>query len=240
MNETIALPKSASPVAVITGGGRGIGRATAIELASAGYQLAIISRTESELIETARLCGEGALALAGDVSDPIEVDRMVGLILGRMGRVDALVHCAGVAPSATIEQMTIEQWQSIINTNLSPIIYFCRLLWPVWRRQGGGVAVNVSSYAARDPFPGIGAYGAAKAGVNLLGLSLAREGAPINVRVHTVAPAATETTMLRKLFAADQIPSDQTLDPADVARTIAQCIRGDLKHTSGEVIYIHK
>jgi NAD(P)-dependent dehydrogenase (short-subunit alcohol dehydrogenase family) len=100
--------------------------------------------------------------------------------------------------------------------------------------------VNVSSYAARDPFDGLGAYGAAKAGINLLSLALAREGKPIHVRVHTVAPAATETTMLRTLLTPQQYPSEQTLDPAQVARVIVQCVCGDLECTSGEVIYIHK
>jgi NAD(P)-dependent dehydrogenase (short-subunit alcohol dehydrogenase family) len=102
------------------------------------------------------------------------------------------------------------------------------------------VVVNVSSYAARDPFAGLGAYGAAKAGVNLLGLALAREGAEIGVRVHTVAPAATETAMLRSNFSRQQLPEDQTLSPQAVAKVIVQCVCGDLACTSGEVIYVHK
>jgi NAD(P)-dependent dehydrogenase (short-subunit alcohol dehydrogenase family) len=100
--------------------------------------------------------------------------------------------------------------------------------------------VNVSSEAARDPFAGLGAYGAAKAGVNLLGLALAREGAEIHVRVHTVASGATETAMLRSIITREQVPSEKTLEPAEVARVIVQCVRGELACTSGEVIYVHK
>jgi NAD(P)-dependent dehydrogenase (short-subunit alcohol dehydrogenase family) len=102
------------------------------------------------------------------------------------------------------------------------------------------VVVNLSSYAARDPFPGFAAYGSAKAGVNLLGLSAAREGASIGVRVHTIAPAAVETAMFRGILSEDQYPPEKALAPADVARIILQCVRGDLRYTSGEVIYLSK
>jgi NAD(P)-dependent dehydrogenase (short-subunit alcohol dehydrogenase family) len=139
-----------------------------------------------------------------------------------------------------LEQTTPQQWKDTIDTNLSAAFYFCRALWPIWRRQGGGVAVLVSSLAARDPFKGFAAYSAAKSGLNMFGLALAREGAEIGVRAHVVAPGAVETAMLRSIFNAQQIPADQTLDPADLAAVIAQCVRGDLRHTSGEVIYVHK
>jgi len=102
------------------------------------------------------------------------------------------------------------------------------------------VVVNVSSAAARDPFPGFAAYGAAKAGLNLFGLCAAREGQRIGVRVHTIAPGAVETAMFRQLLSPGQFPTEDALDPADVARIIASCVVGDLRYTSGEVIHIQK
>jgi len=227
-------------VAVITGAGRGIGRATAIDLAAKGYSVALVSRSESELKETAGKCGGKARIFLCDVSDSSRVDRLVDEALGAMGRIDALCHCAGLAVMKSIETLTVDEWRAIIDTNLSSIVYFCRKLWPIWRKQGGGVMVNVSSRAARDPFAGLGAYGAAKAGVNLLGLALASGGAEIGVRVHTVAPAATETAMLRSLFSKENLPESKTLTPEAVARVIVQCVCGDLDCTSGEVIYVHK
>jgi NAD(P)-dependent dehydrogenase (short-subunit alcohol dehydrogenase family) len=227
-------------VAMVTGAGRGIGRAVAVELAAKGFQLALVSRTGAELEATAALCGGNAKIFICDVSDSLRVDRLIEEVLGTFGRVDALVHCAGVALMRSIEAITLEEWRATIDTNLSSVLFLCRRLWPVWRKLGGGVVVNVSSYAARDPFAGLGAYGAAKAGVNLLGLALSREGAEIGVRVHTVAPAATETAMLRSLLTADQLPTEKTLEPAAVARVITQCVCGDLGCTSGEVIYVHK
>jgi NAD(P)-dependent dehydrogenase (short-subunit alcohol dehydrogenase family) len=229
----------AEPVAIVTGAGRGIGRAVAVELAGRGYQLALVSRTPGELAQTASLCGGGE-CMPGDVGDPVRVQEIVEQALARFGRVDALVHCAGAAFMRSVEELTLQQWRETIDTNLGAVFYFCRRLWPAWRRQRGGVVVNVSSYAARDPFAGLGAYGAAKAGANLLSHALAREGAPINVRFHTVAPAATETAMLRGLMTTQQCPSKRTLEPGEVARVIVQCVCGDLVCTNGEVIYVHK
>jgi 3-oxoacyl-[acyl-carrier protein] reductase len=229
----------AQPVAIVTGAGRGIGRATAIELAARGYRLALVSRTAGELSQTAGLCGGGEV-LAGDVGDSARVEQIVEQALAKCGRVDALVNCAGAVFMRPVEQLTLQEWRETIDTNLGAVFYFCRRLWPAWRRQGSGVVVNVSSYAARDPFAGLGAYGAAKAAVNLLSLALAREGEAIGVRVHTVAPAETETAMLRKLLTREQYPTERTLEPEQVARVIAQCVCGDLACTSGEVIYVHK
>jgi NAD(P)-dependent dehydrogenase (short-subunit alcohol dehydrogenase family) len=145
-----------------------------------------------------------------------------------------------MAVMTSIEHLSIDQWRGMLDTNLSSIYFLCRRLWPVFRRQGGGVVVNVSSYSARDPFAGLGAYGAAKAGVNVLGLALAREGAEIGVRVHTVAPAATETAMLRSIISEQSVPREQAMPPEAVAKVIVQCACGDLACTSGEVIYVHK
>jgi NAD(P)-dependent dehydrogenase (short-subunit alcohol dehydrogenase family) len=225
--------------AIITGAGRGIGRAAAIELSRRGYRVALVSRTEKQLIETASLCTESDLFPA-DVSDPAAVKKIVGEIHSRYHRIGAVVHCAGVAPSIAPEKITDHEWREIIDTNLSAVVYLARELWPIWKKQGGGAMVNVSSYAAREPFEGLGAYGAAKAGVNLLGHALAKEGAPHHIRVHTVAPAATETAMFRKLLTPEQFPKDRTLDPVEVGRVIADCVCGSLTITSGEVVYVHK
>lgn len=226
------------PVAVITGAGRGIGRATAIELA-AGHQLTLVSRTSDELSETARLAGRGLVVVA-DVTRPDAVDQAIETTLTAYNRIDAIIHCAGVAPVRSIKQMSVAEWREVIDTNLSAAFYLCRAAWPVFERQGGGVVMNVSSQAARDPFGGFAAYGATKAGVNLFGLAAAREGQKIGVRVHTIAPGAVETGMFRKIMSQQQYPTEKTLQPADVARVILQCIRGDLRHASGEVIYLHK
>ena len=226
------------PVAIITGGARGIGKAIAAELKRSGYDVVMTSRTRAELDVAAREVG--GVAFAADVTEPSEVDALVADTLRRFGRIDAVVNNAGLAPVISVKEMSIDRWHAVIDTNLSAPFYLSRAVWPTFEKQRGGVIVNVSSMAARDPFPGFAAYGAAKAGLNLFGLALAREGQPINVRVHTVAPGSVETAMFRGIMSAEQWPAEKTLDPAEVARVIASCIHGDLRHTSGEVIYVHK
>jgi NAD(P)-dependent dehydrogenase (short-subunit alcohol dehydrogenase family) len=230
---------AASPVAILTGAGRGIGRATAVELAREGYRLVLAARSEAELQETARLAGDG-LVVVTDVSKPEAVETLVQRALAAFGRVDAVVNTVGVAPVISIADMSPAQWREVIDVNLSAAFYLCHYAWPVFERQGGGVVVNVSSLASRDPFPGFAAYGAAKAGLNLLGLSAAREGERIGVRVHTIAPGAVETEMFRQIATPEQWPPEKTLDPAEVARVIVRCVNGDLRYTSGEVIFVRK
>ena len=227
------------PVAVITGAGRGIGRATAIELAGGGYRLGLIARSEHELAETARLAGNGTV-LTADVTQHEQVQECIARTVRAYERVDAVIHCAGIAPVRSITQMTVAEWREVIDTNLSAAFYLCRAAWPIFQRQGGGVVVNLSSEAARDPFPGFAAYGAAKAGLNLFGLSAAHEGQAIGVRVYTIAPASVETGMFRAIMGPEQYPAEKTLSPRDVARVIVQCLRGDLRYASGETIYLHK
>jgi NAD(P)-dependent dehydrogenase (short-subunit alcohol dehydrogenase family) len=227
------------PVAIITGAGRGIGRATATELAPRGYRLVLAARRGEDLNETARLAG-GGLCVPTDVTDPQQVERLASRTLDQFGRIDAVVNCAGLAPVRPIAEMTHREWRDVIDTNLSAAFYLTKAAWPAFVRQKGGVVVNVSSAAARDPFPGFAAYGAAKAGLNLFGLSAAREGEAIGVRVHTVAPSAVETGMFRALLSPEQYPAEKTLDPADLARMIALCVTGELRYTSGETIYVHK
>jgi len=227
-------------VAIITGAGRGIGRATAVELARRGYSVVLAARGAPDLAETARLAGSSALAVPTDVTNPDQVGTLVDRTLDRHGRIDAVINNAGLAPVRPIVEMAVEEWRAVLDTNLSSAFYLCKAAWPALERQKGGVVVNVSSAAARDPFPGFAAYGAAKAGLNLLGLSAAREGERIGVRVHTVAPAAVETAMFRKLMTPEQYPREQTLDQAEVARMIALCVTGELRYTSGETIYVHK
>jgi NAD(P)-dependent dehydrogenase (short-subunit alcohol dehydrogenase family) len=233
------MPTMTASIALITGAGGGIGRATALELARRGHRLVLCGRRQATLDETARLAG-GGLVIPADVTQPVQVDRVIDAAMAQLGRIDIVVHSAGTAPVLGVEQMSIEQWHAVIDTNLSAAFYLSKAVWPIFKRQGGGAIVNLSSLAARDPFPGFAAYGAAKAGVNLLSLSLAREGAAHNIRVYTIAPGAVETEMFRGIMTAEQFPTEQTLDPADVARVIAQCVAGDMRFSSGEVIWMHK
>jgi NAD(P)-dependent dehydrogenase (short-subunit alcohol dehydrogenase family) len=226
-------------VALITGAGRGIGRAAAHELGRLGYRLALVARTESDLRETQRAARD-AIVIPGDVTRHEFVSTAVANAVETFGRLDAVIHCAGLAPVLSVEETTPQRWQEVIDTNLSAAFRLARAAWPIFKKQRGGVIVNLSSMASRDPFPGFAAYGAAKAGVNLLGLALAREGQEHGIRVHTLVLGAVETAMFRAIRTEEQHPRDLTLAPEDVARTIGLCVCGDLRFTSGETIVLRK
>ena len=228
-----------SPVTLITGAGRGIGRATAIELAKRNHRLALAARTLHELQSTCDQIG-GGLPIVADVTHADEIDELIHRVLDSHGRIDNLVNTVGLAPQVSAADMQIDHWHAVIETNLSAAFYLAKALWPIFLKQQGGIIVNISSLASRDPFSGFAAYGAAKAGLNIFDLVLAREGAPHNIRVHTIAPGAVETDMFRALIPEEKYPRSKTLDPADVAAVVAQCVCGDLQYTSGEVIYLSK
>ncbi len=229
-----------TPVALITGGGSGIGRACALRLSSEGYNIALAGRTRRTLEEAAEHCAGDSVILPADVSDPAAARQLVEDTVNAFGRLDAVIHCAGAAPVRSVEQTTDSLWAEVIATNLSAAFYLARAAWGVFRNQGGGVIVNISSMAARDPLPNFAAYAAAKGGVNLLGLSLAREGKPLGIRVHTIAPGATETAMFRTIATTEQYPPEKTLSPDEVAAVVFQCVNGELMHAAGEVIYLNK
>ena len=100
--------------------------------------------------------------------------------------------------------------------------------------------VNISSLSSQDPFPGLGYYGVAKAGLNLLGLALGREGEAIGVRVYTLVLGSVETAMLRGLFTVEQCPPEAAISPAEVATAIGRYIDGELQYTIGQMIVLRK
>ncbi len=228
-------------VAIVTGAGRGIGRATAIRLAARGYFVVAAARTRAEIEQTVSLAGGSRHARGHvvDVTDSRGVSDMVGMTVDAQGQLDVVVNNAGVAPVLSVEQTTDEAWRQVIETNLSSAMYLTRAAWP-YLKVRGGVIVNVSSRASQDPFPGFAAYGAAKAAINLYTLAVAREGAAHQIRCHAVAPGAVETGMFRQLMNPDEYPPDKTLSPDDVAAVIVSCVCGDLVHTSGQTITLQK
>ena len=242
-------------VVIITGGGSGIGAATAQKLLARGDCVIIAGRDEAKLNALARAqtgASGGIACCPADVSKPEDVQRIIDCALQWKGRIDAVINCAGFAPMLPTYDMTVEQWRNIIDINLSSVFYMTRAVWPVFKKQfaaakeptqpseEAGVIINISSQAARDPFAGLAAYGAAKAGVNLLTLATAREGREIGVRVIAIAPGAVDTPMFRSLPIASKVPARDILNPTSIAEAIAAAIDGGLRYASGETIYIHR
>lgn len=232
------------PVAIVTGAGSGIGRATCIALAGSGYRLAIVGRVIERLQATRSLIPTADVhCISADLEDAAQVEGMVDATFTHFGRVDALINNAGWSPSATIPETTPETARRVFALNaLAPCIAISRV-WPIFERQAlagdaPGVIVNVSSLASVDPFPMLYAYGAAKAGVNNLARSVATLGQPLGIRGFAVAPGAVETDLLRSIVDERTLPPDRTLRPESVARVILAYVRGERNHENGDTIFL--
>lgn len=228
---------------MIGGASSGIGQATAVALAEAGYAVALLARREPVLREVAEQIAAASpeattRVLPTDLTDPDAVQRAVDAVLEAHGRIDALVNAAGDAPLQPIERITPSVWRQCVDSNLSSVIYTTRSVWPAMRSQRAGVIVNLSSLASVDPFRGFNIYAAAKAGVNMFTHCTADEGKRHGITAVAIAPGAVETPMLRRNFSEKVLPRDRTLAPADVAAVIRDCVLGRRDFRSGETIQL--
>lgn len=226
------------PVAIITGAGSGIGRATAVALGALGWRLGLIGRRADRLNGTGAVLTAPWTAVPADVADPERLQRAVETIVERFGRVDALVNNAGAAPMGPPDRLTLDSIRECYDVNaLAPAVAVAAV-WKHFRAQRKGCIVNVSSMATSEPFPGFIPYAAAKASVNMLAKACAREGRSLSIRAFAVAPGAVETDMLRANFPATSIPAARTLRPEAVAAVIVSCILGDRDEENGGTIFL--
>jgi NAD(P)-dependent dehydrogenase (short-subunit alcohol dehydrogenase family) len=184
--------------ALVTGGGRGIGRAVALDLARAGAAVAVAARTPAEIEAVAaeiRGLGVPSAAVAADVARAEGVREMFRAARAALGAIDVLVCGAGVAPSAPVVKTTEEQWRAAIETNLSGCFYCLREALGPMAEQGWGRAVVVASIAGKTGYPYIGAYAASKHGVLGLVKCAALETAGRGVTVNAVCPGYVDTPM---------------------------------------------
>jgi NAD(P)-dependent dehydrogenase (short-subunit alcohol dehydrogenase family) len=226
---------------VITGASRGIGLATALRFARAGCNVVIAARTSTALEKAAAQIvglGVGCEALPVDVSRPETAAELIEVAQRRFGRIDVLVNNAGLAVCKPTEAISNEDFDNLLRVNIAAVFYASRAVLPGMGKQGGGVIVSLSSMASADPFPGLGAYGACKAWVNLFTRALADEGKPHGIRAFAVAPGAVETDMLRGSF--PDYPVEQCLQPDDVARVIEQLCDESMRVASGQTIFVSK
>ena len=218
-------------IALVTGGGRGIGANIARELASAGMRVAVTARTEEQVESVARELG--GLAITGDVSDRASVDGMVGRVQSELGPVDLLVANAGIAgwENATWE-LDPEEWWHVLEVNVLGAYLSCRAVIPGMLERGRGRIVLVGSGAAYLPSSRNAAYGASKAAVYRFGEILASqlEG---RIPVFTISPGLVRTSMTEDVF-----PDDAPWTPPELApRLVRALASGRLDRLSGR--YLH-
>jgi 3-oxoacyl-[acyl-carrier protein] reductase len=236
-------------VAIITGGARGIGKAVALTFVREGANIGIVDvdRERAETLQREIIGGEGhAMTLSCDISKSDEVHDMVRQVRGAFGRVDILVNNAGIIRRGTIETVTEEDWDRVIEVNLKGTFNCCKAVVEIMKQQGYGKIVNVSSIAGKigdiTSAPG---YGSSKAAVDALTKTLARQLAPYGINVNAVSPHAIETEMSaqwteeRRREIVASIPLRRLGKPEDVAEAVLFLASDSASFITGEILDVN-
>jgi NAD(P)-dependent dehydrogenase (short-subunit alcohol dehydrogenase family) len=219
-------------VALITGGGTGIGRAIALAFAREGASVAVSGRRLEKLREVAseiQKCGGAGFAMECDVTRARDVERAVKGTVERFGRLNVLVNCAGALHVSTVEGISEEEWDRLMTVNVKGPFLMSRAVLPEFRKAGGGTIVNIGSVLGLLAVKDRAAYCASKGGVTMLTKAMAIDHAHENVRVNCICPSIVETELVKGVFDESErgqalrreriatIPLGRIGRPADVA-----------------------
>jgi 3-oxoacyl-[acyl-carrier protein] reductase len=240
--------KLENQVAVVTGAGRGIGHAIALRLAQEGARVASVSRTQANAQKTAdeinALRADAAKAYAVDVADHTAVQTASEQILKDFGRVDILVNNAGVTRDGLSMRMSMEDWDTVMNTNLKGAFSFSQAVMRSMIKQRSGRIINISSVSGLMGNPGQANYAASKAGLIGLTKTLARELASRGITVNAVAPGFIVTDMteglseeVKKNLMA-KIPLTRLGQPEDIAAAVAFLASPEANYITGQVLTV--
>ncbi len=243
---TVAL--APGTVALVTGGGSGIGRASAIRLAADGALVIVAGRTEKLLRETVEEIGDAAWCCPADVTDESDVTALIEQIRTRHGRLDVAVNAAGVPSWAKAAELTLTEWQAVLATNLTGLWSCMKHEINAMRATGGGSIVNVSSRIGphmRTPMQA--AYAASKAGVSALTRTAAREYIGEGIRINAVSPGPTSTGMSlwpgespvdRDCRIAREVPAGRLAEPAEIAAAIGWLLSAEASFVVGHDLVV--
>jgi NAD(P)-dependent dehydrogenase (short-subunit alcohol dehydrogenase family) len=234
-------------VALVTGASRGIGAAIARELASAGASVALAGRDEATLQEVTRSLPDGSrsLAVAADMAQTADLERLVARVVKELGSLDVLVNNAGFLPEAKqIYKVDLDEWQRVIDVNLRGPWFLSKLAHPHMKAQGGGAIVNVASTSGLHHDIGLGVYGISKAGVVMLTEVCAKEWARDKIRVNAIAPGIINTQLagdiIEYLKSRDMKPNPMNLygEPEDIAKLVRFLVTDESRFMTGSIIRI--
>ncbi len=232
-------------LALVTGGSRGIGKACALKLAQAGYDVVInyAGNTEAanQTIEEIKALGVQAEAFKFDVSNQESVDENIAKIVEKYGRIDILVNNAGITRDDLFIRMDADKWNAVINTNLNSAFYVSKPVIKVMMKQRSGAIVNMSSVVGVSGNIGQANYSAAKAGLIGFTKSLAKELGSRNIRVNAIAPGFIATDMTKDLANTEEmmkfIPLKRMGTPEDIAAAV-KFLTVDSTYVTGQVLEV--
>jgi 3-oxoacyl-[acyl-carrier protein] reductase len=215
-------------VALVTGGSRGIGYAIAEAFVAGAARVAVTGRDHARLDEAVeglrRVEGaapDGVLAVRADIRKPGEAAAAIDAAADRFGGLDVLVNNAGVGLFANVADMSVNDWQQIVETNLGGVFYCSHAAIPHLRRRGGGWIINISSLAGANPFAGGAAYCASKAGLNAFSEALMQEVRYDNIRVSYIMPGSVSTGFAGRGAGGE---ADWKIAPGDIARLVVELV----------------
>lgn len=231
-------------LALVTGASRGIGKACAIELAKAGYDIAVNYagnvEAANKTVEELKALGVNAEAFKFDVSSQEAAAKGVEEVLAKFSRIDVLVNNAGITRDGLFMRMSAENWDAVINTNLSSAFYVSQPVVKVMMKQRSGAIVNMSSVVGVSGNAGQANYSAAKAGLIGLTKTLAKELGSRGIRVNAIAPGFINTDMTKDLDTSkftDFIPLKRLGEPEDIAKAV-KFLAVDADYVTGQVLEV--
>jgi len=213
--------------AIITGGGRGLGKAVAIALANEGVNIGITGRNEANLQATVQELGKSGIKAhyaAFPVDQSAAVEKGIAQLAEQLGGVDILVNNAGIAKFGSVEDMPVQEWEQMIQTNLFGVYYTAKAVIPFLKQRGEGDVVNIASTAGLKGAPNMSAYAASKAAVIAFSQSLMAELRKSNIRVFTLTPSTIATDMSIQGGLTDGNP-EKVLQPEDFAEWVRDMLK---------------
>jgi len=236
-------------VSVVTGGGRGIGKAIARGLAAAGASVVVAGRTSPELEAVAGEIREGggkALGVVADLTSSEQIDHLVDITLGEFGRIDILVNNAATSYLAPLLEFKDKHWDSIFNTNCRAPFLLSRAAARQMIAQGGGKIINITTVGAERGSVGMGVYNASKAALKMLTMCMAAEWARHNICVNAVGPGLTRTDFSKPVWADAEragrylgtVPKGRVAEPEEIVGAVLFLSSKASDFITGQSIYV--
>jgi NAD(P)-dependent dehydrogenase (short-subunit alcohol dehydrogenase family) len=225
-------------VLLVTGGGSGIGAATARRFASEGGQVAV---ADLDLAAAEKIVGElgAGIAVACDVSDESSVAAAFAAAREALGRIDCVFNCAGYVRFVPLHELTLDEWNRMLAVHLTGTFLACKAALPIMRETGGGAIVNMASASALLARPHLAAYSAAKGGIISFSRQLALDAQEYGVRVNTIAPGSVSTPLLSGVYEPGAVPhaiQPRVAEPGEIASTVCFLLSDDASFMTAALV----